>query len=143
MTIQELLKSNDIFFTVKYKEKNTLLLDISNYSVLVLLNNSSSFKMKRSLFEEMIKISEKQIYILIDNTSKKYYFMKFPKANNWLSSGFYNCDKQELFLGKQVLNYQKSLSNIMSELKNIKYVKFSVPDQNIQKHLFRRIKTQS
>lgn len=39
--------------------------------------------------------------------------------NNWLSSGFYNCDKPELYLGKQVLNYTSTLNQIISELKKM------------------------
>lgn len=119
MTIQELFKANEINYKVKHKENNISLLEISNYSVLIWINNNSSFKMKRNLLKEMNKISEKQVYLLIDSTTKKYYFMKFPKANNWLTSGFYNCNKDELFLGKQVLNNQTSLSNIISEIKKL------------------------
>lgn len=119
MTIQELLKTKEIEFVPKYKEKNILVVNISDYSVLIWINNNNTFKMKRSILEEMNNVSEKQVYFLIDNTAKKYYFMKFPKSNNWLTSGFYNCDKDELFLGKQVLNNQKPLSNIISELKEL------------------------
>lgn len=47
-----------------------------------------------------------------------YYYIKFLNKNNWLSGSLGNCDKSELFLGKQVLNNPSTIRNILTDLKN-------------------------
>lgn len=117
MTIGELLTKHDIKFIPMKKIDNINMLKIGDSGVLVWFNNSNTFKLKRKVHDEFSKISNKQVYLLIDTLNKKYYYMKFPTTRNWLTEGFYNCDKNEIFLGKQVMNYSRTLTQVIAELK--------------------------
>lgn len=117
MTITELLNKYDIRHEKVKAEKGITLLKIKDTNVLFWINDSNMFKMKRQWFEILEKDCKQYILFLYDKKEKKYYYLKFLDKNNWFSSSFYGCDKPELYLGKQVLNYSKSLNQIVADLK--------------------------
>lgn len=120
MTIEELLKKNEIDYSVIEKSKPIQLIRVADTNVMIWINEGNVFKLKRSCFEILESNCSKYVVMLLDKSNKKYYYIKFQEKNNWLSSGFYSCDKSEIFIGKQVLNYESTIPKIISELKKIK-----------------------
>ena len=119
MTITEVLNKYDIKHEKIKAEKGITLLRIKETNILFWINDNNVFKMKRQWFDCLEKDCKQYVLFLYDKQDKKYYYVKFINKNNWFSSNFYNCDKSELYLGKQILNYSKSLNQIIVDLKNI------------------------
>lgn len=120
MTLGELLTQNGIKFTKVLSQSGLALLKIENTNVLFWNNENNVFKMKREIFEALERNCSSYRLVLLDKEEKKYYYLKFPNMNNWLSNGFNSCDKKELYLGKQVLNCQSTLNSIVMDLKKCK-----------------------
>ncbi len=117
MTITDVLKKYDIEHTVIAKTNQTIFLRLKSKTVLFWINEGNAFKMKRKWFELLQKEEKKYALVLCDKVNKKYYYLKFNEENNWLQNSFDNCDKDELFLGKQVLNELTTLNRIMMDIK--------------------------
>lgn len=93
------------------------LFKVGNTNVLFWINEGNAFKMKRDWFELLEKNCERYTLFLYNKKDKQYYYIKFLNKNNRLSGSFNNCDKPELFLGKQVLNSPSTIGNILADLK--------------------------
>lgn len=117
MTINELLDKHNIKYEKIKNDKGINLFKVGNTNVLFWINDGNAFKMKRKWFELLEENCEKYALFLYDKKSKQYYYIKFLNKNNWLSGSFDNCDKSELFLGKQVLNSPSTIGNILVDLK--------------------------
>lgn len=117
MTIYELLDKYEIKSNKIKNDKNANIFSVGEINVLFLINNSNAFKIKREWFNALSDKCNKYALFLFDKKDKKYYFIKFMKKNNWLSGSFIDCDKDELFLGKQVLNYTSSIGKFITEMK--------------------------
>lgn len=117
MTIIELLDKHNIEYTKIKSEKSMNIFKVGNTNVLFWINDGNSFKMKRAWFETLDKACENYVLFLYDKKGKRYYYVKFRNKNNWLSGSFGNCDKPELFLGKEVLNNVSTLEAIIVDLK--------------------------
>ena len=119
MTIDELFDKNQIKYNkIKYG-KGKSIFKINETNVLFWINNNNVFKLERKWFELLESDCKKYVLFLFDKENKKYYYLKFQDVNNWLSSGFYSCDKPELYLGKQIMNSTQSLAYIISDLKKM------------------------
>lgn len=119
MTINELFDKYEIKYKKIAADKGITLFNIGNMNVMFWMNDGNAFKMKRKWFEALEAGCEKYALFLLDKKTKTYYYIKFLNKNNWLSGSFKGCDKPELFLGKQVLNSQSTLSKIISDLKTV------------------------
>lgn len=117
MTITEVFDKNQINYKRVKAEKNMILYKIGEMNVMVWINDGNSFKMKKSWFEILEGDCNQYSLFLCDKKNKQYYYIKFPNKNNWLSGSFKNCDKEELFLGKQVLNYSSTITKLLIDLK--------------------------
>ncbi len=117
MTVNELLNKHSIKHESIFSEKGIYIFSVGSTNVLFWINEGNSFKMKRDWFEILQKNCEKYVLCLYDRKNNKYYYIKFPNKNNWLSGSFNSCEKEELFLGKQVLNNQSTMGNILVDLK--------------------------
>lgn len=117
MTINELLDKHNIKYEKIKAEKGISLFSVGKTNVLFWINEGNAFKMKRSWFELLEENCERYALFLYDKKAKQYYYIKFLNKNNWLSGSFNNCDKLELFLGKQVLNSPSTIGNILADLK--------------------------
>lgn len=53
-------------------------------------------------------------------TSMRFFYLKLNKKVNWVKSCFATCDKDELFLGKNVLNARITQEQFVEEMKKIK-----------------------
>ena len=54
--------------------------------------------------------------LLNDTMQNKFYYIPLNKENNWVKSCFVSCDKEEIYLGKQVLNHQIDLQELRDKL---------------------------
>lgn len=117
MTIIELLDKYNIEYTKVKADKSINIFKVGNTNVLFWINNGNAFKMKRVWYDTLEKDCEDYVLFLYDKRDKRYYYVKFANKNNWLSGSFRNCDKPELFLGKQVLNSSNTLESIIKDLK--------------------------
>ncbi len=117
MTINELLDKHNIKYKKIKTDKGINLFKVGNTNVLFWINDGNVFKMQRKWFELLEENCEKYALFLYDKKSKRYYYIKFLNKNNWLSGSFGNCDKPELFLGKEVLNNPSAIGNILTDLK--------------------------
>ena len=79
-------------------------------------NKTNAFKFPRELFYYLDNYKLPYTLLLEDTKERKVYFLEFKCENNWLSSSFHRCDKEELFLGKQVLNYQSNIGRIIDTI---------------------------
>jgi len=85
-------------------------------NILHLCGKSSTFSMERDLFY-YINNQQLSYALLLENVKdKKVFFIEFKNKNNWLSSSFSSSDKEELFLGKQIMNYPSSYEKVLSGL---------------------------
>lgn len=118
MTIIDALEKYEIKYSKIKIEKAISIFKVGEMNVLFWINDGNAFEMKRRWFELLAKECLSYALILYDKTNKKYYFIKLPNNNNWVSGSFNNCDKSELFLGKQVLNYPSTINSILKDLKS-------------------------
>ena len=59
--------------------------------------------------------------IYVFSLSGFIHYLKLNKKVNWVKSCFATCDKDELFLGKNVLNARITQEQFVEEMKKIKY----------------------
>lgn len=116
MTISELFDKYNISYEMKQQDKGIQLYKVGKTNLLIWLNDGNVFKLRRKWFNALTADGDRYSLLLFDKTEKKYYYLKFNQRNNWFSEGFLNCDKSEIFLGKQVLNYAKTMNQIIPEL---------------------------
>ena len=119
MTIFEVLDKYDICYTKIGNTMKANMFSVGNINCLFKVNKGNVFKLDRKTFDILRNDCEEYRIILFDSVNKKYYYLKLKNNNNWLSGGFDNCQKDELFLGKQVLNYQNTINSILTELKRL------------------------
>lgn len=116
MTIDELLEKNELQYEKKKLEAGIMIYKIENINIMFWINEGNDFRMKRKWFEKLESNCDQYAIFGCDKVNKKFYYMKFQNKNNWLSGSFRNCSKSELHLGKQVLNYQSTISKLMVDL---------------------------
>ena len=58
--------------------------------------------------------------IYVFSLSGFIHYLKLNKKVNWVKSCFATCDKDELFLGKNVLNARITQEQFVEEMKKIK-----------------------
>lgn len=116
MTVEEIFKQKDIVYEMIYMEKKVKIFSLKTKNIMFWLNDSNIYEMKRVWFD-LLSQKDKYALVLWDACKKSYYYIKFDGKNNWLSNSFSCCDKQELFLGKQILNYKAGLSQIIIDTK--------------------------
>lgn len=76
--------------------------------------------MERDLFEYLDGNSIPYSILCHDIAANVIYYLKLNKNVNWIKSCFNTCDKDELFLGKNVLNARITKEQFVEEMKKIK-----------------------
>lgn len=118
--MEELLTKWKIEYKKIDEEKNLRLFKIkSKIHLLYMENKGNQFLISRDFFEYLDSNSLPYTILLHDISKDKYYYLELRKANNWIKSCFATCDKDEIFLGKQVLNYPIDEISLQMKLKNI------------------------
>ncbi len=87
--------------------------------ILWLQSNSNRFMMERDIFEYLDSNKLPYSILLFNKKEKKYFYIDLKKGYNWVKACFDSCDKDTLFLGKQIMNYPVTEKEIVSILKKI------------------------
>lgn len=118
MNLKNILDKNRINYKVLDEDDNFNLFKIDDKLLLLYLNNNTSdFVLDRDIFDYID--GNKLVYsILLENrTNSKLFYLQFPNKNNWIKGSFQSCDKQEIHLGKIVLNSQITITEFVTSLK--------------------------
>ena len=116
MTIKDILDQNKIVFSIIYKDKKAEIIQIKDCKIIIWENKGNVFKMRREWFDKLSDNCNKYYILLVDSVNNQTFFIKFIEKNNWLSSSFLCCEKEEIYLGKQVLQYKSDTNKIISEI---------------------------
>lgn len=102
------------------EDENWIIFKIaSNMHIFYLQSKNNQFIVERDLFEYLDSNKLPYSFLLYDSTSRKYYFLDLARKNNWVKSCFDTCNKDEIFLGKQVLNNGVNLEWFINYIKKI------------------------
>ena len=58
-------------------------------------------------------------FCLIDNSKNQLYYMKIKEPNNFIRNAFDHTEKDEIFLGKEILQNRITETDLISKIKNI------------------------
>ncbi|MCH1950936.1 hypothetical protein MCJ35_17160 [Enterocloster sp. OA13] len=78
-----------------------------------------SFIMERDIFEYLDGNKLPYSVLLYNISKEQLYYIDLPKENNWVKSCFMTCDKEKIFLGKQVLNSRIDIKELVAKIKKI------------------------
>lgn len=87
-----------------------------NLNLVIITNSNNTFLVDRDLFYYLDNQSKIYSFILHNNNENKLFYLVFKNKKNWLKSSFENTDKDEIYLGKIVLNNQYSIDEILGKL---------------------------
>ena len=109
---------------IEYKkideENGTKLYKINSKCYLLYLKEKGNqFALNRDFFEYLDSNSLPYKILLHDVQKDKFYYLELRKNNNWIKSCFNTCNKDKIYLGKQVLNYPIDVTNLRLKLKKI------------------------
>lgn len=79
----------------------------------------NQFQMDREIFEYLDANTIPYWLVLNDTIAKKHYLIVLKKENNWVKSCFIGCNKDKIFLGKQVLNCAVSNEELQKKMKSL------------------------
>ena len=100
------LDGNENYVIYKVKSKKMLL---------CLKGRKNRFELERDVFDYLDMNKLDYSLLLVDGNN--LFFIELNKKNNWIKSCFESCDKDSIFLGKQVLNHrvrEEELANLLS-----------------------------
>lgn len=105
MKIETILEKAGINWKEIDADDNYQIFKISDRLNLLYLHcKNDQFQLSRDLFD-YLDGNKLPYSILLSNTVKrKLYYLQLPKDYNWVKSCFMTCDKEKIFLGKQVMN---------------------------------------
>lgn len=117
MTVEKILLNSGIDFKVIDEEDDYSILKVANkLNLLQLTSKNDMFLLDRDLFD-YLDFNQLPYALLLLNTEKeRWYFLQLRKKSNWIKSSFASCDKQEIFLGKQVLNSKVRVEEIGNKI---------------------------
>lgn len=118
------MKLSNLLRKVEYKlvdeESNIKIIKIANrVQMFYMESKNSQFEMKRDYYEYLDGHSMPYVLLLFDTTAKRYYYIVLNKSYNWVKSCFDGCEKDKLYLGKQVLNYRITEDELVIKLSKL------------------------
>ena len=103
--IEKLLMSGKVPYKLIDEDDGFKLVKVnSKLHVLYLYRKGSKFLMKRDFFDYIDGSAIPYSILCHDIPNNKLYYLKLNKNVNWVKSCFQTCDKDSLYLGKNVLN---------------------------------------
>ena len=115
--IEKFLKENNVPYKLIDEDKDFKLVKVnSKLHVLYLFKKGNKFLLERDFFEYIDGNAIPYTILCHDISNGKLYYLKLSKTANWVKSCFETCDKESLFLGKNVLKAQISESSLIKEL---------------------------
>lgn len=121
---KRMIEKNLTQWKIEYKkvdeEKSVELFKIkSKYHMLYIKSRGNQFMLNRDYFEYMDSNSIPYVILLHDILKEKYYFLELKKDNNWIKSCFATCDKDNIYLGKQILNNSIDETSLFIKLQKL------------------------
>lgn len=121
MKIENLLQEIGLDFKVIDEENNMKIIKIpTKLQICVISQKGTQFLFEREIFEYLDNNSLPYCLLLQDTSQNKYFYLPLRKEVNWVKSCFDGCNKDKIFLGKQVLNAQTSVEEIKRQLSRYK-----------------------
>ena len=118
--IEKILKDNGVSYKKIDEDGNIKIFKINGkLHILYIHNKGNRFLLERDFFEYIDENSIPYCILCADDAKGDMYYLKLNKSNNWVKSCFATCDKDSIYLGKQVLNYKIEQSSLINELKKI------------------------
>ena len=119
--IEKLLSTNQIPYKLIDEDRGLKLVKVnSNIHILYLYGKGTKFLMGRDFFDYLDGNTIPYAILCHDTLSNNLYYLKLNKKANWLKSCFETCDKDEIYLGKNVLNSRMTKDEIIKEIRNTK-----------------------
>lgn len=118
MELYDLLKKVD--YKLVEQEGNIKIIKIAKRVQLFYMESKNNqFEMERDYYEYLDGHSMPYVLLLFDLSAKRYYYIAFNKSNNWIKSCFDSCEKDKLYLGKQVLNCRITEDELVIKLSKL------------------------
>lgn len=115
--IEKILDKNNIAYKVIDGEGNTTIIKINGKLLcFIYIIKEINFKWK-GFFEYIDGNSIPYVILCEDDNTHVLYYLKLNKKANWVKSCFDTCDKDVIYLGKQVLNSKVTETDLIKELK--------------------------
>ncbi|WP_278697703.1 hypothetical protein [Anaerobutyricum hallii] len=116
--IERILKSENIPYKLIDEDKGLKIVKVNGkLHILYLYGKGNKFLMERDFFDYLDSNAIPYSVLCNDTISGKMYYIKLNKNVNWIKSCFETCDKDAIYLGKQVLNVEISEETLRKELK--------------------------
>lgn len=116
--IEKILSKNNVAYKIIDEEGNTTIVKINGkLHMLYIHNKGNQFQVERDFFEYIDSNSIPYVILCEDDNTHVLYFLKLNKNVNWVKSCFETCDKDVIYLGKQVLNSRITENDLIKELK--------------------------
>lgn len=118
--IEKILIQEKIPYKVIDEDKGYKLIKVNFQMHLFYMNNrGNQFLMERDFFDYLDGNSISYAILCHDISKNIYYYLKLDKNVNWIKSCFETCDKESIYLGKQVLNSRISETELCKVLNKI------------------------
>lgn len=118
--LENTLKKSNVEYKVIDSEGNTSIIKINGkIHMLYIHNRGNQFQVERDFFEYIDGNSIPYVILCEDDNTHILYFLKLNKNVNWVKSCFETCDKESIYLGKQVLNSKVTENELIKMLKNV------------------------
>lgn len=118
MLITNILQENSIAYKIVDETETLRIIKIpSKLHICYMQEKNNQFLMDRDIFDYLDGNSIPYCLVLHDSTTKKHYLIILKKENNWIKSCFRGCDKDKIYLGKQVLNSEISNEELKNKIK--------------------------
>lgn len=119
--IENLLKNVGIEFKLIDELKNIKIIKVPGKLNICFINQKGNqFVIDRDTFDYLDANSLPYCLLLYDITQDKYFYIPLKKEVNWVKSCFSGCSKEEIYLGKQVLNAEIKVEKLKNELSRYK-----------------------
>lgn len=116
--VEKILKQEKISYKVIDEDKGYKLIKVnSKMHLFYMYNRGNQFVMERDFFNYLDGNSVPYSILCHDTSEKIFYYLKLNKNVNWIKSCFETCDKESIYLGKQVLNARISETELRKVLK--------------------------
>lgn len=121
MKIEDLLKNIGVEFKVIDEIGSKKIIKIpTKLHICFISQKGNQFRIDRDTFDYLDVNSLPYCFILEDTVQNKYFYLSLEKEHNWVKSCFLGCQKEDIYLGKQVLNAQIGFEDLKQKLSKYK-----------------------
>ena len=118
--IEKILMQEKIPYKVIDEDKGYKLIKVNSKMHLFYINSrGNQFMLERDFFDYLDGNTIPYAILCHDIIKNIFYYLKLNKKVNWIKSCFETCDKESIYLGKQVLNARINETELKKTLKMI------------------------